>query len=423
MITPVDITLLQEDGTVRTFERGIGAHATSDIYFDIEGMAVDTFSTYFGIDQEVGKGESSVRFAFYKDAEEIAYDGQDSEMLEDTPMKEISFSVQGAKELRLFADAGTHEWSDHVSYGDAKFTTTFEEKPQTEPEELSTKVLEYALELAAGADTEGVISSVVDRFNKAVANGQDILDRVNAGDTTVTQEMIDQSWKEIITVMQYLSFKAADKADLQKVIEAAEAIDTELYLEDSLEGFADALAAAKEICGEELASQEEANTAWQNLLKEMSELRLKPNKDLLGALIQRASALDENVYDAESFGLMRTALAVAETVYADDAATKEQVKTAVEDLQSAMDGLVAAVTAEDTNKAPEDIVANAGGSTDTADDSNTSTGSTTAADNTADNSNTTAKSAKTGDAANLAGLFALSMISAAVLAVRKRKMK
>ncbi len=423
VITPVDITLLQEDGTVRTFERGIGAHATSDIYFDIEGMAVDTFSTYFGIDQEVGKGESSVRFAFYKDAEEIAYDGQDSEMLEDTPMKEISFSVQGAKELRLFADAGTHEWSDHVSYGDAKFTTTFEEKPQTEPEELSTKVLEYALELAAGADTEGVISSVVDRFNKAVANGQDILDRVNAGDTTVTQEMIDQSWKEIITVMQYLSFKAADKADLQKVIEAAEAIDTELYLEDSLEGFADALAAAKEICGEELASQEEANTAWQNLLKEMSELRLKPNKDLLGALIQRASALDENVYDAESFGLMRTALAVAETVYADDAATKEQVKTAVEDLQSAMDGLVAAVTAEDTNKAPEDIVANAGGSTDTADDSNTSTGSTTAADNTADNSNTTAKSAKTGDAANLAGLFALSMISAAVLAVRKRKMK
>ncbi len=406
------ITLLEEDGSVRTFERGIGSHATTDIYFNIEGMAVDTFSTYFGIDQEAAvKNESSVRFAFYKDTEEIAYDGQESEMLVDTPMKEISFSVQGAKELRLFADAGAQQWSDHVSYGDAKFTTTFAEKPQTEPEELSTAVLEYALELAADADTEGVISSVLDRFNAAVENGQNILDRFNAGDTTVTQEMIDQSWKEIITMMQYLSFKEADKGDLEKVIAAAETIDTGLYLEDSLEGFADALAAAKEVYAEELASQDEVNTAWQNLLKEMSELRLKPNKDLLGALIQSASTLDESAYDAESFGLMRTALAAAAAVYADDAATEEQVETAVADLQSALDNLVAAAPAKDGNDAADDVVANAGGTiSDQSDDNNTA-------------GNNTTKSAKTGDAANLAGLFTLSMISAAVLAVRKRKMK
>lgn len=405
------ITLLGENGSIRTFERGIGSHATTDIYFDIEGMAVDTFSTYFGIDQEAAaKNESSVRFAFYKDAEEIAYDGQESEMLADTPMKEIAFSVQGAKELRLFADAGTYEWSDHVSYGDAKFTTTFEERPQTEPEELSTKVLEYALELAADADTEGVISSVVDRFNAAVENGRNILDRVNAGDTTVTQEMIDQSWKEIITMMQYLSFEAADKADLQKVIEAAEAIDTELYLEDSLKGFADALAAAKEICGEELVSQEEVNTAWQNLLKEMSELRLKPNKDLLGALIQSASMLEESAYDAESFGLLRTGLAAAEAVYADDTATEETVDKAVADLQSAMDNLVsAAVPTADADKAA-DVVAKAAVSEETANGNNTVGKNIT-------------KSAKTGDAANLAEVFALCMMSMVIMAVRKRKMK
>ena len=263
----------------------------------------------------------------------------------------------------------------------------------------------------AEADTEGVISSVLDRFNAAVENGQNILDRFNAGDTTVTQEMIDQSWKEIITMMQYLSFKEADKGDLEKVIAAAETIDTGLYLEDSLEGFADALAAAKEVYAEELASQDEVNTAWQNLLKEMSELRLKPNKDLLGALIQSASTLDESAYDAESFGLMRTALAAAAAVYADDAATEEQVETAVADLQSALDNLVAAAPAKDGNDAADDVVANAGGTiSDQSDDNNTA-------------GNNTTKSAKTGDAANLAGLFTLSMISAAVLAVRKRKMK
>ena len=60
-------------------------------------------------------------------------------------------------------------------------------------ETLSTAVLEYALELAASADTEGVVPAVADRFNAAVANGQAILDRVYAGDYTVTQAMVDQS--------------------------------------------------------------------------------------------------------------------------------------------------------------------------------------------------------------------------------------
>ena len=89
-------------------------------------------------------------------------------------------------------------------------------------ETLSTAVLEYALELAASADTEGVVPAVADRFNAAVANGQAILDRVYAGDYTVTQAMVDQSWSDIITMMQYLSFKQGDKSDLEAVIRMAE---------------------------------------------------------------------------------------------------------------------------------------------------------------------------------------------------------
>ncbi len=301
------------------------------------------------------------------------------------------------------------------------------EKEETEEPEgnISTAVLEYALELAANADTEGVISSVLDRFNAAVATGQDILDRLKAGDTTVTQAMVDQSWKDIITVMQYLSFKAADKTDLKKVIAAAETIDTELYIPDSLEGFADALAAANEVYADELASQDKVYTAWQNLLKEMSELRLQPNKDLLGTLIETASALDESAYDAQSFGLMRTALTAAEAVYADDAATEEQVETAAADLQSAMDRLVAAaVPAEDADKETEDVVANAAGGIDTTDDSNTKDRTTSDSGNVSDTGTATAKSAKTGDAANAATAAALAvmgLVAAAGVMFRKKR--
>ena len=65
MVTPADLTRRQEDGSIRTFERGIGAHATSDIYFDIERMAGENFTTLFGIDKGGGKKESRVRVALY----------------------------------------------------------------------------------------------------------------------------------------------------------------------------------------------------------------------------------------------------------------------------------------------------------------------------------------------------------------------
>src|SRR5699024_5421367 len=212
---------------------------------------------------------------------------------------------------------------------------------------LSTAVLEYALELAASADTEGVVPAVADRFNAAAANGQAVLDRVYAGDYTVTQAMVDQSWSDIITIMQYLSFKQGDKSDLEAVINMAEGLDLGKYIERTVEGFEEALTAANDVYADENAMQDEVDQAWRTLLKEMSEMRLTPNKDALAALIQSASGLNESAYEAESFALMRTALAAAEDVYADENATEEEVQTAVSDLQSALAALVKAAPAAD----------------------------------------------------------------------------
>ena len=58
---------------------------------------------------------------------------------------------------------------------------------------VDTQVLEKTLELAEAADTEGVVPSVVERFNQLKAEAQDILERAQAGDPEVTQEMVDQS--------------------------------------------------------------------------------------------------------------------------------------------------------------------------------------------------------------------------------------
>ena len=420
VVTPADITLLQEDGSIRTFERGIGAHATADIYFDIEGMAVNTFTTYFGIDQEVDKGESSVRFAFYKDAEEIPYDGQENEMLEDTAMKQISFSVKDAKELRLYADAGQHEWSDHVSYGDAKFTTTFAEKPQTPDDEISTTVLEYALSLAETADTEGVVDSVVKSFNDAKAVAEDILARVQAGDTSVTQEMVDESWQNLIKAMQYLSFKQGDKTDLQKVIVMAKSLDLSEYLDEGQQAFTDALAAAEAVLADGDAMQDEVDQSWRDLLKAMSELRLKPIKDALKDLIDEANAMSTEGADEETIAVFQNALAAAMSVYDDEQAAEEEVMTAEEDLRAALDQLRAAVgdTEDSDNSGDDGNTGNGSSSADTSGKDNAS------AQTDATKNNSAQKSVKTGDtAAPIAGMAAVMMLAAAagVMAYRRRR--
>ncbi len=75
------------------------------------------------------------------------------------------------------------------------------------------------------------MDSVVKKFDEVLENAEAILARVNGGDASVTQE-IDQAWKDLINIMQYLSFKQGDKTDLQKVIDMASSLDLTKYLEE-----------------------------------------------------------------------------------------------------------------------------------------------------------------------------------------------
>ena len=75
------------------------------------------------------------------------------------------------------------------------------------------------------ADTEGVIPIVVSEYETRMANAENLVARVEAGDTSVTQDMIDESWKSLMEILQYLEFKQGDKRDLESAIEFAEGLD------------------------------------------------------------------------------------------------------------------------------------------------------------------------------------------------------
>ena len=287
-------------------------------------------------------------------------------------------------------------------------------------EELSTTVLEYALSLADTADTEGVVDSVVKIFNDAKAAAEDILARAQAGDPSVTQEMVDESWQNLIKAMQYLSFKQGDKTDLQKVIDMAKSLDLNEYLDEGRQAFADALAAAEAVLANGDAMQDEVDQSWKDLLKAMSELRLKPNKDALKDLIDEANALSTEGADEETIAVFQNALAAAMSVYDNEQATEEEVVTAEAGLQAALDQLRAAVgdTEDPDNSGSDGNTGNGGSSADTSDKDNASAQTDTTENNSAQ------KSVKTGDTmAPIVGAAAAMMLAAAagVMACRRRR--
>ena len=87
------------------------------------------------------------------------------------------------------------------------------------------------------------------------------------------------------------------------------------------------------------AMQKEVDSAWNELLTAMSQLRLKPSKELLEALIQTAEGMDLTGVDKEVADTFNIALEEAKNVYADSEADEEEVSLAVTNLQNAIDAV------------------------------------------------------------------------------------
>lgn len=289
-------------------------------------------------------------------------------------------------------------------------------------EPVSTAVLEYAIELARTADTEGVVPAVVEKFNECLTNAEDLLARVQAGDASVAQDMVDESWGELMRIMQMLSFKQGDKTNLCKVIEAADTIDLDKYLEVGKDEFKEALEEAKAAAADENAMQDEVDQAWGRLLTAMGNLRLIPDKDLLEDLINQAQAIDTAEYTEESVAALNSALAKAIEVYNDDQADEAQVNEAETALKASMDQLVKnesgsagdggtgdAGTGSDTGNADT-----GNGASESTDDKNGNTVQNTSA------SQNVSRAVKTGDETNMVWLIAM-MGFAAVLCVAAQR--
>lgn len=127
------------NGEVKTFAKGIGTHANSEIVYDLTGKNYDYFETLVGIDRNIAENtNSSVTFKILADGQEVYNSGV---MKYQTEAKLVRVPLAGVNELKLIAhDSGNGNASDHANFADAKFYVSNGIPELTIAKSIATKV-------------------------------------------------------------------------------------------------------------------------------------------------------------------------------------------------------------------------------------------------------------------------------------------
>ena len=185
------LRLLDKNGNVETFEKGIGTHSHSEIVYNSEGY--DVLDTWVGVDQTVagkdpviaGKA-GTVEFSVYVDGKKVASSGL---MKADTPKKRMIVDVAGSNEVKLVVEQATNgnSW-DHANWADAKF------HKMSDMERIN---LEATLEEAEKLDLNNYSDETIKVLEEAIAKAKEALESGN-------QELINSATQELKNAMDSL---------------------------------------------------------------------------------------------------------------------------------------------------------------------------------------------------------------------------
>lgn len=148
------------------------------------------------------------------------------------------------------------------------------------------------------------------------------------------------------------ALQTADKTTLKEYIDKAEAIldDGKIYTEESLAALKEALEAAKEVYGDEVAINSEISSVGLTLKNAIStmEEQTAVDKTELKAVIEEASKItnEDGKYTEESYQALTEALENAKAVYENKKATESDVKSQTMLLKAAIQALVETAQAD-----------------------------------------------------------------------------
>lgn len=182
------IRLVDAEGNIKTYEKGLGTHANSRITYSLDGTDFQELQGAAGVDYtKYNSSYANIQFTVLTDGETAFETGA---MRGTTPEKTFAINLSGVSELVLIANQDSNNWDAHADWADLKLTGEFPKKPEI-PEPLTySQTIEETVNGTISSSAEGRIeegSSVTYTFTpeegyelkKATVNGEEVEVREN----------------------------------------------------------------------------------------------------------------------------------------------------------------------------------------------------------------------------------------------------
>ena len=201
-----------------------------------------------------------------------------------------------------FVDGGlVHGSHDIYTWGQCVYTFakdicwTKEDNPVVDADKTALEIAVEVAQNVSDEQLEKVVPVVANEFNAALVEAQEVL-----ANNSASQAQVDNAFARLANVMQMLDFIKGDKTALQAFVNSVSDLDANLYTDITWNEFATALENANDVLVDENAMQDEVNEVYDAVVRAYLDLRLKPSKDLLNSLINRAQSLNAANYSMAS---------------------------------------------------------------------------------------------------------------------------
>ncbi|WP_288060313.1 FIVAR domain-containing protein [Thomasclavelia cocleata] len=172
-------------------------------------------------------------------------------------------------------------------------------------------------------------------LQEALTNANTVLNNENA-----MQEEVDGAYDNLQAAINGLEeVEVVDKSLLEAMVNKVLGLEEDKYIPSTWQAMLPELEAAQEVLGNEKATQAEVDEACDALTRAYLNLRLKPNKDLLQSLINKANGLNSASYTAKTWAVVENEVIKAQAVLEDPEASEAEVKAAHAALTKALEGL------------------------------------------------------------------------------------
>ena len=218
--------------------------------------------------------------------------------------------------------------------------------------------LEALINEVGGMDLSKFTDESVANLQSVLAEAQSVLSDKNSSQSVVSAMRARLQLAKM--ALKEKDYVTPLKETLQGVINQAQGINRDDYLESSLTNLDMAIAKAQAVINFSDATVEGVQSELDNLNNALNSLVARPDKSVLQDTISRAQSLSLDGYTEESIAVFNSSLAQAQEVQSQWFATQEEVDNAVASLEAAIQQLVVIEVEpqepEEPQEAPEEVI-------------------------------------------------------------------